>query len=149
VKRTPEGSSINVAWFFPPVPRLLLYSYPNPTNTALWGKAPDCFYSSLNFFNEAADARLIESDVQSQVLHTEYQVVPQADRFGDLILLYEPHGADIKTVHMCVFIAEDIVFTKNGYDFRHPWVLMRLADMMIHYSPEKPLSKLVFRRNRR
>lgn len=149
VKRTREGSSINIAWFFPPVPRLWLYTYPNPTNSWIGGKLPDCFFSSMNFFNEAPDPRLIESEFQTRVLKAEYHIIPRAERFGDIILLYEPDGLDIKTVHMCVFIADDIVFTKNGYDIRHPWVLMRLEDMMIHYSPEKPLSKMCLRRNKR
>jgi hypothetical protein len=54
-------------------------------------------------------------------------------------------GEDIRTVHMCVYVADDIVFTKNGYAPREPWVLMRERDMMIHYSPKKPLSRAVFR----
>jgi hypothetical protein len=149
VRRTPKGSALSVTWLFPPVPRLLLYSYPHPTNTIASGKYADCFWTSLNFFNETPDPRCLETSFQSQVLKSDYHTVPKADTFGDLILLYEPLGADIKTVHMCVYIADDIVFTKNGYDFRHPWVLMRMDDMMIHYSPEKPLAQAVFRRNQR
>lgn len=149
VKRRPEGGAINVSWFFPPVPRLLLYSYPHPTNQVVAGRAPDCFWTSLNFFNETADPRLTETAVQFQVMQTEYYPVPAANRFGDLILLYEPLGADMRTVHMCVYIADDIVFTKNGWDSRHPWLLMRLEDMMIRYSPEKPWAKMFLRRKQR
>ena len=144
LKRVPQGGSVNVAWFFPPVPRLLLYSYPHPTNT-IAGRWPDCFWSSYNFLKDQADDRFMDARYQEQVLRQEYRLVPQADLFGDLILLYEPMGADIRTVHMCVYVADDIVFTKNGYAPREPWVLMRMEDMMIHYSPKKPLSRVVFR----
>jgi hypothetical protein len=144
LQRLPQGGSINVAWFFPPVPRLLLYSYPHPTNT-IAGKWPDCFWSSYNFLKDKAEDRFIDARFQEQVLRTEYRMVPKADLFGDLILLYEPMGEDIRTVHMCVYVADDIVFTKNGYAPREPWVLMRERDMMIHYSPKKPLSRAVFR----
>jgi hypothetical protein len=144
LKRLPQGGSINVAWFFPPVPRLLLYSYPHPTNT-ISGKWPDCFWSSYNFQRDKADDRFIDARYQEQVLRSEYRIVPKADLFGDLILLYEPMGEDIRTVHMCVYVADDIVFTKNGYAPREPWVLMREQDMMIHYSPKKPLARMVFR----
>lgn len=144
IHRLPQGSSINVGWFFPPVPRLLLYSYPHPTNT-IAGRWPDCFWSSYNFLKDKPDDRLIDARFQEQALRSEYRVVPRADLFGDLILLFEPMGQDIKTVHMCVYVADDIVFTKNGYAPREPWVLMRMEDMMIHYSPKKPLSRLVFR----
>ncbi|MCX8156101.1 MAG: hypothetical protein N3J91_06620 [Verrucomicrobiae bacterium] len=148
LKRLPQGGSVNVAWFFPPVPRLLLYSYPHPTNT-IAGRWPDCFWSSYNFLKDQPDDRFIDSRFQEQALRKEYRMVPQADLFGDLILLYEPMGPDIRTVHMCVYVADDIVFTKNGYAPREPWVLMRLQDMMVYYSPKKPLSRLVFRHHSR
>ena len=30
-----------------------------------------------------------------------------------------------KVIHAAIFITTDIVFTKNGYDFTQPWILMR------------------------
>jgi hypothetical protein len=43
-------------------------------------------------------------------------------------------------------VAEDIVFTKNGDDPNQPWVLMRMADMMLLYTSDKPQQWRVFRK---
>jgi hypothetical protein len=37
-------------------------------------------------------------------------------------------------------VADDLVFTKNGEDFRQPWILMRMADMMDTYAVKYPNS---------
>jgi len=146
-KRIPEGTILNISWFFPPVPRLLLYSYPTPAKT-IDGKYPDCYWTALNFFKETPDNRLL-GEASGELLKASFVNVPKADRFGDVILLYEREGNDMLTVHTCVFIAEDIVFTKNGYDLRQPWVLMRLEDMMLKYIADKPLARAVFRSKER
>lgn len=151
LKRLPEGGSLNVSWFFPPVPRLLLYSYPQATNVVA-GKFPDCLWTSLNFFKETPDPRMFDDAAVDQVLKTEYRLVPKAGLFGDLILLFERDGPDIVTVHMCVFVADNIVFTKNGYDPRKPWVLMPLDEVMMTYVSDPTASRVevaVFRRLRR
>lgn len=145
--RVPAGSSINVTYFFPPVPQQLIYTYPSPTN-ALNARQPDCFWSSMNFANQAPDMRYLDSEHIKRVLASDYHRVAAADSFGDVILFYE--GGELwKAIHMCVYIAEDVVFTKNGADLFQPWVLMRMDDMLINYPNEKPLQKAVYRRIRR
>ena len=37
-------------------------------------------------------------------------------------------------------MADDLVFTKNGEDFRQPWMLMHMADMMETYAVKYPNS---------
>ncbi|HWI57449.1 MAG TPA: hypothetical protein VNZ22_09495, partial [Bacillota bacterium] len=146
-KRVPEGTTLNISWFFPPVPRLLLYSYPNPTNT-IAGKYPDCYWTALNFFNDTPDNRLL-GEAAGETLHTGYESIPKAERFGDVILLYQREGEEVITVHTCIFVAEDIVFTKNGYDLRQPWVLMRMEDMMFKYVTDKSVGIAAFRSKHR
>lgn len=146
--RVPEGASLNISHFFPPVPQSLLYTYPNPKNLGGAPKPPDCFWTGMNFANETRDHRFLDSQYVQTVLAAEYHRVPKADAFGDVILFYEP-GERWQAVHMCVFIAEDVVFTKNGSDLYQPWVLMHLNDMLINYPTEKSLQMAVFRRNRR
>jgi hypothetical protein len=46
-------------------------------------------------------------------------------RFGDVLCFLE----DGEGLHTCVFIADDIVFTKNGESLMAPWVLMQLKDV--------------------
>lgn len=142
--RVRGGASLNVSYFLPPLAQSLLYTYPHPTNRFLV-RAPDCFWTSMNFARPNPDHRFLDSSIIPSVLATEYKRVERATQLGDLILLYEP-GQAWRAVHMCVYIADDIVFTKNGADIYQPWVLMHLADMMIHYPSEIPLQMAVYRR---
>jgi len=64
-------------------------------------------------------------------------------QFGDILILLD---SDENAVHACVYVADDIVFTKNGDDPNQPWVLMRMADMMLLYASDKPQQWRVFRK---
>jgi hypothetical protein len=102
----------------------------------------------MNFANETRDHRFFDGQYVQTVLAAQYHRVPKADAFGDVILYYEP-GQQWQAVHMCVFIAENVVFTKNGSDLYQPWVLMHMDDMLINYPTDKSLQTAVYRRNRR
>jgi len=145
--RVPGGATISVSYFFPPIPQLLVYTYPNPTNLAS-PKAPDCFWTAMNFFNESPNHQFFDSTYTKQILATDYQLVPKADTFGDVIMLYVP-GQNIEVVHMCVYVAAEVVFTKNGADLYQPWVLMRMSDMMVNYPSGRPLQMAVYRHIKR
>ena len=43
-------------------------------------------------------------------------------------------------IHVAAYVADDLVFTKNGEDFRQPWMLMHMADMMETYAVKYPNS---------
>lgn len=140
LKRLPEGRSVNVAFFLPPFARLRLYTYPMLTP----GQKPyDCFYSGMNFFNETPDDRFLNSDYIQQVLHKQYYNVGTNYTFGDLLLLLEDGN---KAIHMCVYIADNVVFTKNGAQDLQPWILMKIPDMLKIYQTDKPLQILAYRR---
>jgi len=47
---------------------------------------------------------------------------------------------------MCVYIAADIVYTKNGGHHFQPWILMKLDDVMVQYASDKPQQLRVFRK---
>jgi hypothetical protein len=49
--------------------------------------------------------------------------------------------------HMCVYIAADVVYTKNGVDPKQPWVLMRMKDLLALYTSDQPQQWRVFRKN--
>ena len=51
-----------------------------------------------------------------------------------------------RAVHMCVYIAADIVYTKNGGHPYQPWILMKLDDLMVQYASDKPQQWRVFRK---
>jgi hypothetical protein len=51
-----------------------------------------------------------------------------------------------KPAHACVYIADDVVFTKNGVNYHQPWVLMKLNDLLPRYASDRPMSIVVLRR---
>ena len=49
--------------------------------------------------------------------------------------LTKPGG---EIVHSCVFIADEIAYTKNGASVLAPWALMTLSDVIEFYSWDLP-----------
>ena len=139
------GTSVDVEMFLPPLADSLLYSYPQ--KRAGLPAQPNCVWSSMNFFNAQPDNRFLDERFTGEVLNSQYRVVPKADAFGDIVMLYKPApdgGMDM--IHMCVHVADNIVFTKNGGDVYAPWVLMRLPDVLALFAPETGMQTAVFRR---
>lgn len=127
--RVPGGGAINVAQLLPPFARARLYSYPDAWNDP---NAPreDCFYTAMNFFTETPDTNYFDRAYTERVLGEDYCAVDGTATFGDRLLFVD---AQERGVHMCVYIAGDFVFTKNGINRAEPWVLMRLADVLSIY----------------
>ncbi len=144
--RVPGGTTLNVTTLLPSLPRLLLYSYPHARPD--FPPQANCVWSSMNFFNADPENRFMEEQFTSQALRTQYHIVPVADALGDIIMLYTPvAGGGMKMIHMCVHIAGDVVFTKNGLDTNQPWVLMHLADVQALFPAGVGEATMVFRRN--
>ena len=146
--RVPGGSTISINALLPPFARLLLYSYPR--ERVDFPSRANCVWSSMNFFNAHPDNHFVEERYTDQVLQTQYHSVPKASALGDVIMLYRPAlDGSIDMIHMCVFVADDVVFTKNGGDVYQPWVLMRLPDVQALFANEPVIKSTVFRRNHR
>lgn len=140
--RVKGGMSINVSQFFPTFARERLYTYPDPLTDPA-GAAQDCFYTSLNFFKEQPDPKFLDNRNTGKALETDYELVEDKPVFGDLLALVD--AKDVP-VHICVYVADDIVFTKNGGYYLHPWLLMKLRDVMALFPTDKPLRVAHFRR---
>jgi hypothetical protein len=139
--RRPQGGTVNISHLLPPFARLRLYIFPDP-EMDLEVLKEDCFYTSLNFFKDPPDASYLDSQKTRAALKQEYTVVPLPAQFGDIITIVNSEGAGI---HACVYIADDLVFTKNGSNYLQPWTLMRMPDMMAGFPSEKPQRIVLFR----
>ncbi len=139
--RVPGGNTINVSFFFPPLPRMKLYTYPDPLSDQL-AERQDCYWTAMNFFNETPDNRFFDPEFTQKILRTDYAVVRTNWSFGDVIMLVDDRD---NAVHMCVYVADDVVFTKNGAAAIRPWVLMRLPAMIAEYAGDRPMHCVVFR----
>jgi hypothetical protein len=134
---------LDVAHLLPRLARMLLYTYPLPSSTD--GPKRDCHWTSLNFLNLETDDRFLDQAIVKKTIETDYYVVPGEMTFGDVLLFFKP---DNTLVHSCVYIADNIVFTKNGTSFAMPWILMTLPDVQAFYPSDPPLQMFAFRLKR-
>jgi hypothetical protein len=63
---------------------------------------------------------------------SQYERVKAPYRFGDVLAFISSDSV----LHSCVFIADDIVYTKNGENILAPWVFQRMDDVMAIYQPD-------------
>lgn len=140
--RLPGGDSLAIAYLLPGAARLRLYTFPDI------GREPkeareDCFFTAMNFFNKYADDRFFDKANLRQSLQNDYTLVAGPPTFGDLMTLINNQG---DALHVAVYIAEDVVFTKNGVNVLQPWVLMRMDDMMTYFPSAEPVRIAIFRK---
>ena len=121
----PGGMRVDIALLLPPFARNRLYMYPLPSlNPAAMHR--DCHWTAFNFFSDMPDDKYADpAKVKSQLV-MNYAPISDAPRLGDIALL---NTSDDRIVHSCVYIADDLYFSKNGPSHISPWVLMRLADV--------------------
>jgi hypothetical protein len=133
-----EGDAkINIVCILPHFPREHLYTY--PFSNSLDGTSPkqDCFWSATNFFNETPDNRVNDMNYLRDLLKSDYAPITKPTQLGDLIFLATEKDA---VIHAAAYIADDIVFTKNGESYTQPWILMHMDDMMDTYVVKHPSS---------
>lgn len=133
--------TIDVVHLLPPFARRHALTYPSWSQKNMQGHR-DCFWTALNFFKEVADDRFAVSALTVEELSKNFRVITDAPRLGD-ILVYENEKKE--AFHAAVYIASDIVFTKNGSSVMAPWVYTSLQSMA-HFYPDRHLKTIkVFR----
>jgi hypothetical protein len=128
------GARIDIVELFPPIPSSEIYNYTFPSSKPE-DQHKDCRWTAMNFFRDVPDARFTDSRVVGQTLATDYYPVPSDPRYGDIIALARPNG---DLIHFAVFIADNVVFTKNSGSFRDPFILMTLPDLLDYFSAQIP-----------
>lgn len=119
-------SDLPLTHLLPPVARKLIYTFPG-LDMGKFGMLPDCHWTSLNFFNFDPDQHVLDARLAtSQVLERFVPVEPPY-RYGDILLFLDNTTGD--AFHSCVFLADDLVFTKNGRNVLSPWVIMTFTDL--------------------
>ena len=142
VAHMPAGEDLNVSFLLPQFARVRLYVFPDPDGDVTEAKT-DCFYTAFNFFSAKADDRFLDPQVRRQTLQNEYAPIRGQPLLGDLVTLINRKG---NIFHVAVYIAQDIVFTKNGENYLQPWVLMRMDDLLAFYGTEVPVRMIIYRR---
>ena len=118
-------TQIDITHLLPPIPRRRLYTYPT-LDLATRGRMPDCHWTSLNFFELMPKEYFLDLRLAANHLMQGYEKVERPYRLGDVLVFLNPEG---NAIHSCVYIADNIVFTKNGENNLSPWLLKRLSDL--------------------
>ena len=124
--------TIDVMHFLPVIMRERLYTFPS-LKDGVKGRLPDCHWTSLNFFNPTPRDYYRSTSLAAIQLTQAYNQVSAPYQFGD-VLCYTDNGEGL---HTCVYIADNIVLTKNGENILAPWVLLTIEDVskIYKYSP--------------
>lgn len=117
---------VDLVHFLPAGVRKILYTFPSPSQTRS-GYLPDCHWSSLNFFNPDPIERLSDPPQATAYTLENFTKVDPPYELGDVLFFTDVETGD--AYHSCAYIADDIVFTKNGRSPLQPWVLMRLEQV--------------------
>jgi hypothetical protein len=141
-RRLPQGGSISILYLLPPMARERLYTSPLPPKPDD-PKLPDCHWTALNFFKLSPDPKMSDVEYAGRFLSDNYYEIAQPAIAGDLLLLLDPQGG---VVHSSVYLADDVVFTKNGINYAQPWILMHVKDMQGSFSALEPMKVACFRR---
>lgn len=117
---------LDIAHMLPPLPRKLLMTYPD-TGMAKEGIFPDCHWTSLNFFNYNPQPYLLDSRLATTAVLERFNPIDPPYKFGDILFFLDSQRGD--AFHSCVYIADDVVFTKNGRNVLSPWIFTKLEDV--------------------
>ena len=118
------AQSVDITHFLPSLMRQRAYTFPE-MELGLKGRFPDCHWTSLNFFNITPKDFYLDTRLAAAQLIENYNAVEAPYRYGDILcFLDEGEG-----LHTCVYIADDIVLTKNGDSILAPWALMQIKDV--------------------
>jgi len=128
---------VELVELLPPFARDRLYRYPEPAiNRGMTAeRSRDCHWTALNFFNDEAEDRFAFGAAVAAAMKRAYRPVDGRPRFGDLVVFTEGD----RHFHTAVYIADRIVFTRNGTRLSRPWMLMRMRHMVDFYPRRGPV----------
>ena len=139
--KLPQGFRIDIEHLLPKFARIYINTYSRPNIDS----RHDCHWTSLNFFNLDPLESYADREQAAAAFMSDYYPIAGNPLLGDILVLITPQG---KAIHSCVFIADNIVFTKNGLTSCAPWVLMELNDVLAFYAQQEPFRVVTYRLGR-
>lgn len=141
VKALPEGGGVSLVYLLPSFARNRLYTFPLPPQPG--DPVMDCHWTTFNFSNDKPDNRFNDPQYAIKYINDHYYPIAAPSLYGDVLLLMNEKN-EIK--HSAIFLADDLVYTKNGNNFRQPWMVMHIPDLLDTYPAYPPMRAVYLRR---
>jgi len=140
---------LDIIHLLSPVEREFVNTYFMPSEPSL---TPSCFWTAFNFGEDEPDDRFLvvpgvwteQRELAWQVLNEKFDRISTPNHVGDIIG-YRRAGAEALE-HVCVFLADDLAYTKNGYAFSAPWCISRIQEIDEMYLTGPDVERVYFRR---
>jgi hypothetical protein len=139
-----DNRLVDIVHLLPVFARNRLYRYPKIQTLDLTRPLlANCLWSSLNFFEDQPDDRFLDVAYALNALRTQYYVVEHGYQLGDIVALVDDEG---DLFHVAVYLADDLVFTKNGMSPVAPWTIMTLDHLQNFYRRRAQQARLIYHR---
>ena len=139
--------SIDIVHLLPAFARNHLYRYPQLTAADLnQSLLANCLWTALNFFTVVPENRFLELPVALETLKRDYFIVQSGFQLGDVIAFLDEEG---DLFHVAVYLADDLVFSKNGTSPVSPWIIMPLDRVKGYYRLRSSNPRLIYHRHAR
>ena len=139
---SPGGGTIDLVHLLPPFARERIYTYPGTANRNLIVNR-NSHWTALNFYNDVADDRYASMDQVGVALMDDFYQIAGEPKFGDIVGFTGKNG---DLFHSGVFIADEMIYTKNGPRVSRPWMLLSIEEMINYYPRREPSELRYFRR---
>ncbi len=127
---SPGGGKLDIINILPPIPRVRLNTYVNIRE--FQKNLRDCNWTTLNFYNDQPDER-VNDNIKKPLFFkkvTKSLSPDEQPKFGDLVIIKTRNNY---VLHSCVYIADNLVYTKNGFSPHTPFILTNLDNVMSFY----------------
>jgi hypothetical protein len=122
---------IDIGHLLPPFAREHLYRYPRVSIGDLErGALVNCFWTALNFFAKIPDDRFLDEEVAFAELREGYHIVHDELQLGDIAVFSTSSG---EYFHAAVYLADGLVFGKNGNSSLAPWTILPIERLKSYY----------------
>lgn len=135
----PGAQPLDILHMLPALPRKLLYTYPGD-EFLTHSRLPDCHWTTLNFFNYTAQDYYLDTRLAASSILENFVPVQPPYRFGDVLMFMDDKG---NAFHSCVYLADKLVYSKNGANPLLPWVLIELQDLEQMYNLDLGQGKIL------
>jgi hypothetical protein len=140
------GGWIDLIHLLPSLARERLYRYPKLTAADFERPViANCLWTALNFFAAEPDDRYLDVAYALERLKRDYYVVETDFQLGDVFAFVDRQD---NLFHVAVYLADDLLFTKNGTSPMAPWMILPLDQLRAYYRTRAEQPQIIVHRRK-